>query len=74
MGNSSSGWIVYEGTYFTALEMLGEATVPLLFNGQLVRSTGQGDAGGGGEGSLLLDSTCLVLDMGKRMGKGMLEI
>ena len=73
MGNSSSGWTVYEGTYFTALEMLGEATVPL-FNGQLVRSTGQGDAGGGGEGSLLLDSTCLVLDMGKWMGKGMLRI
>ena len=35
---------------------------------------GQGDAGGGGEGSLLLDSTCLVLDMGKRIGKGMLGI
>ena len=61
---SSSGWTVFKGRYFTALEMLGE----------LDRSTGQGDAGGGGEGSLLFDSTCLVLDMGKRMGEGMLRI
>ena len=55
---------MFKGRYFTALEMLGE----------LDRSTGQGDAGGGGESSLLFDSTCLVLDMGKRMGEGMLRI
>ena len=67
MENFSFGWTVFEGRYFTALEMP-------LFIRQLVRSTGQGDAGGGGEGSLQIDSTCLVLDMGKWMGKGMLRI